>query len=463
MKKKSFFDRFGCLIIIIIFIGICYLFSWVVNIYDDYETKKEKSASVEIAKGDSCFKMKNSATALIYFKSAYNTYKSDSLVARIIYCEQAIGSYSESLKWLNILADRTGNSDFISIRRSFIVLQFGDTIKSKKILDEIINNPVALRSTWFGRSLLDSWLNKDADYTKASNYYRYYVEYLGKLIALKERLILSRDKAELYRIGEKLFSLAKDESDDYEIMNGYLDLYRNNPYVFSHIFNQSYGRLSDLEYQTWYTVGVNNYNCKTIICLVCDLKWKIFNTLLFIKHKNEGYEAAINYANYITNNNTQNCDTYNSYSKYIYGIYLGIKQKGKFPTSLTKEDLDSLIKNSFDLSTAYLTIGKVGKDIYGKRLDSGTMGDKIVDPIIIMDCNDWNWRNDSIPFNDYVLNVGTKKTIKYINDKFKYSITSTPKEDILNINYVATNRLTLNILQAECNKQMVKRNDKYSD
>lgn len=137
-----------------------------------------------------------------------------------------------------------------------------------------------------------------------------------------------------------------------------------------------------------------------------------------------------------------------------------------FPGNLTAEDLDFVLQNSIDKQTncipvANLTIGIknsnwiLGNNDWMNKIE----GDKIILPIIILECNDWNWKNSNINFHEYVQqNTNNFKSIKYINNDFKACNSSTCEEKFgLIIQYVPSNMYILNLLQMEYNKQQ-KRN-----
>lgn len=83
-------------------------------------------------------------------------------------------------------------------------------------------------------------------------------------------------------------------------------------------------------------------------------------------------------------------------------------------------------------------------------------GDKFIGPAIILQCNDWNWRNDSLTFPQYVeRHKKDLKTIKYLNDNFKASESSTEGQKFgLMISFIPSNTYEMNLLQAEYERQI---------
>lgn len=452
MKIKSVYEKYGCLINLGLVIAGFYLLVKVSELYDAHEERKADKAALVAARGDSCLRMNNVAEAVGYFKSAYAIYGSDSLAARILACEQYQNHTDEAVRWLDELQDRVGESDFITMRRCDIMLQDGDTASVRTMLDAIIDDPVRLPSTWLSRSMFDIWWNRDADYTRASRYFNYYVAYLGKLMAITRRLAIAKDTAEYDEVGKKLFRLAEDRADDYAVMNGYLDLLRENPRVFY---------LIDWKEQvahTSYVAGIGGYDTRNIMMMVSQLKWNLFNGILFFKHQRDGYDAAVDYALDITCHNTCNTDSYNNYSKFIFGIYLGARYKDRFPTRLTKADLDRIIRETPDTVNrsvrTFLTVGRVARKLPGISVKKSVRGDRFKDPVLILSCNDWNWQNDSLTFPDYVSRHATDlKILRYIDDNFNPCTSMTEEDKFgLEVELVPVSRQEMAVYQAEYDK-----------
>lgn len=403
-------------------------------------------------------------SAIESYTRAYERVKADSIAARIIACEQNRGNKDSALRWLDIFEENSEKSDFTALRRVYIHLQFNETENACKLLDSIIATPIEMRTSWFGRSLLDSWLNSDSDYTKAENYYRYYTEYGAKLLALDIRMSLADNINDKFKIGSALFALTKEYDDIYEIMDGYFDLQHSNPRVFNKIFNGTYRLTNELDQHVAYMIGQVRYNTDNIIEIISDYKWQIFNLLITHKHLHDGYDAAIRYANDITRNNTRNVDAYNNFQKYIYGIYLGASDNQKFHSLLTREELDDIISSSTDANNvippAIMTVARLNQrhildnSKYGEQIE----GDKPFFPIIILECNDWRWDNSTKPLAQYIYEAkGQRKTIRYIDDNFNAHSSYTDLDYFgITINYKTSNLACLKMLHAEFNKQMTK-------
>ncbi len=414
------------------------------------------SAHIENTKGDSCLRNNNIVDALEFYKSSYDIYNTDSVAAKIITCQQRMGNIDEAIKWLDILEDRVGEGDFVDLRRCFILYQKGDIEQVIMILNDIIHTPVALKLPAFGRSIFDSWWHSDANYSLCKSYYTYYVEYYAKLLALDYMMSLAKDDKELFDLGSMLFKLAEDCEDDYAITNRYNDFLRGGCEYFI--------RERTIDNCARYTIGLTKFSPDYIVQFVSNIKWNIFNNLIIYKHQREGYEEALQYALDITNNNECNSDSYSNYSKYIFGVYCGASDSSYFPTSLSVSDLDSAVlcvdSVAYALPRAYLTIGSIPKmplqfaSFASKKTDN-ISGDKIIDPIVILGCNDWKWTNDSITFVTYVAQSSdSHKTIWYVNDDFEACESSTNAEQFgLKIEYIPCNKCVLNILQAEYDKQ----------
>lgn len=452
MKIKSVYEKYGCLVNLGLVIAGIYLLVKVSDLYDAYENRKADKAAMVTARGDSCLRMNNVSEAVGYFKSAYAIYGSDSLAARILACEQYQNHTDEAVRWLDELQDRVGESDFITLRRCDIMLRRGDTVSVRTMLDAIIDDPIRLPSTWLTRSMFDIWWHRNADYTRASRYFRYYVAYIGKLMAISRRLSVAKDTAEYYDIGRKLFRLAEDRADDYAIMTGYLDLLRENPSVFYRI------DWKELVSHTYYVLGIGGYDIHNVMMLVSQLKWNLFNQILFFKHQHEGYNAAVDYALDITRHNTCNTDSYYNYSKFIFGIYLGARYKDRFPTRLTPTDLDRIIRENPDTVNrsvrTFLTVGHVIRQLSGAPVKKSVHGDQFKDPLLVLSCNDWNWRNDSLTFPDYVSrHAADLKVLRYIDDNFNLCTSATKDDKFgLNIELVPVSRQEMAVYQAEYDK-----------
>lgn len=444
---------FFIIIVSIVWISFCIEAGQLIG-FNQYYTSRDE-ASVMCLKGDSCVNINNIPKALDYYKSSYETFHTDSLAARILSCEQRLGNTENALSWLNLLESRTGMSEFTSLRKFQILLQGRDTANAISILDEITTTPLELRETSFYHSIIDLCFESDENYTKIENLYLYYAGYLEKLIALNYRIGLAKNNEELFDLGTRLFRLAEDLEDDYEIIKTYQYL-TNKPYIYH-----------ELDKCIYYTIGIKNVNLKNIANRVSEYKWSIFDKLLIYKHSTEGYDSALKYAQKITMNNTCNTDSYYSYSKFLFGIYLGASNKQVFPTSLTPDEIDEVFRSSFDpkvnkIPYAYLTVGRKPDMLFINSTNATNIeGDRIIDPIIVLNCNEWKYTNDSVSFSTYVKeNEGNYKTIKYINNDFVAGISSTNDDKFgLTILHVPSNKFVLNLFQEEYNKQIRLKSD----
>lgn len=421
------------------------------------EERIMEAANELVAKGDSCALAKNTEEALAYYNSSYKMYVSDNCIAKILYCRQALGQTDTALLWLNKLEENIGKTIFTELRRANIYLQSGDTTVSVRILDSLLAYPLVCKKCWFGRTLIDMFLYSDKNYTKAENHYQYYFNYLGKLLALNTRLNLEKDSSEYFDMGHLLFQLVEDRDDDYEIMNGYLET------LGSKWYTTSFEKNMNILYACNLYVGFS-----TILKVISDFKWGIFNNLLIKKHINDGYASALEYVNRITDNNEKNTDAYANYHKYLYGIYLGASENERFPSSLTVEEIDSILEKSVDrhnrLKPALIAIAKrrsklvidsVSNKINEVYVKTDIRGDKIVEPIMILGCNEWNCLDTTILVHDFIAqNKDKRKYLRYINNNFKACESYTDEEQFnLIINMELTNTYVLNLLEAEYGKQ----------
>ena len=431
------------------------------KIQEEKDRIAQDLASRACIQGDSCMVANDLRLASKFYTSSFSRNPTDSIVARLITCEQRQGNTAEALKWLDELEKQSRKSDFTALRRSNIILQSGDSTRALQLLDSILARPIRLKKSRFVQSLLDAWLHSNKDYTKATNYYCYYCDYLGKLMVLNSRLSIS-SKEDVFRQGAVLFHLAEDQVDDYEIMNEYLEMLRENSTVFWKILRKgwmSWGK-NDLDLHILYSTGFSNYDYHNLIDLVSSIKWRIFNNLIIQKHINQGHTEAVDYAQQITQSNSCNTDARYNFHKFIYGIYLGASNNDLFPSTLTVNDLDSILYQSLDtlqrIQPAYLTIGQRFMLSLGDKDKFHMTGDKFIGPAIILQCNDWNWRNDSLTFPQYVeRHKKDLKTIKYLNDNFKASESSTEGQKFgLMISFIPSNTYEMNLLQAEYERQI---------
>ena len=382
------------------------------------------------------------ASASKFYKSAYEKFHRDETILDIIHCEQKLGNTAEALMWLDLLEKRTYKSHFITLKRHEIMMQAGDEEKAVLLLDEIIAAPHQIKSTFF-KSLFDNKQNKRV----GKVYYKYYTEYWAKLLALDSRLNLAKSKDEWYEIGTKLFELVEDRSNDEEIIDNFLSL---NWYFYigfrAYQLHKEYLSLSN----------------KQVIKIVSDTKWNIFNRLIIARHRDYGFKSAVEYAQKITGNDTVNTDAYYRLSKYLFRAYLRAADSQTSSDALSSKTIDSILSKSIDsngeIPFANITIG----EMFGWTTNIKASGDRIITPIVILQCNEWDWQSSSVPLAQFVgENKNVAHKLRYLN-KFLIASESVVEEGLHNMtmNTIPSNRYILNLLQAEYNNQQLHKDNK---
>lgn len=399
--------------------------------------------------------------AIDYYKAAFDIVEGDTIASRIVACMRKLGNTAGALEWMDVYERVDRKSDLTAVRRAAIYLDANDPDRARSILDSVISTPVKLQTLGFGRTVLDSWLYKNAEYTEALNHYSYFVDYFAKLLALESRIQLARSADECYQLGGKLFCLAEDMEDDYALIHRYLEIKRGE----AKPYNMRYGSLA-LELDDILTHVENNVinsyaGPLVILNTVSRMKWDLFNRIVVKKHFYEGYQAAVDYANLITANNTRNADAYANYHKYLYGIYLGVGGDSRFQTELTIEELNDIMHKSVDENgETPLMLINVGRefDTKGSNDKQNTVfGDRIIAPIVVMGCNDWTCRDASTNFiGGYILqNRGRRKTLRYIDDSYEARTTYTYQ---ITFNLIFSSEpsslMYVNLLEAEYAKRM---------
>lgn len=190
------------------------------------------------------------------------------------------------------------------------------------------------------------------------------------------------------------------------------------------------------------------------------MKWWMFNTVLTYVHQINGYQAALDFANRITRNNTLNADSKYSYHKYFYGIYLGANDPAKFPTTLTPEELDTILAYSTDYNgvvpSANFIVLKGKKNFLKKYYSLDNLreeGDVVIEPIVLLEhktnFGQWSWKAQNVPYL-----YKDSNAISYINNQFKASDSVIGYEFFkCDTKQMPSTLYVLNLLQAEYSKQ----------
>lgn len=397
------------------------------------------------------------------YAAAFERTQVDTIASRLIQCKQAAGDINGALEWLNLYEEVDRKSDFTTLRRAQIYIQNGSLDQAKTLLHTIIDSPVQLSKVGFLRPIIDQWLNSDQDHTSAVNHYQYYVDYVAKLTALQWLLYYAEDMDEVFELGERLSLLAEDCEDDYAIMDQYFEYthIKGGAFITSKysLIGSAYHAANKINQHVTNTLGVPPFCSVNILTYISDTKWSIANNLLTSKHLVDGFDAAVEYINQITANNTRNTDTFQMYNKFIYGIYLAASGSEAFDKYLTREEMDAILLNSVDangkIPYLYLTIGEDG--ILGKEDREAIQGDEVSLPIIVLGCNDWTCYDQMQTFGQYNLqHRGERKTIRYIDTNFDARSSYTDRDMFgLQIHAFPSNLMCLNLLQAVYDKQML--------
>ena len=437
-------DNIGCGILGIVFV----IFIIVISLLTKKWDKDSAYANELIAAGDSCFRNNNIADAINYYSEAFDVSNIDSLASTLMKCEYMIGNKEAALNWLDEIGRATFQSDLIELHRNHTLFSIHkDTSKYVSALDSMLNVPVRLTTSSFIRKLWDMLIAEDINYTQDKYYDRYYFDYYAKLMVLYNRINMCRTYEEFISIGEYIFKLTDDQEDDYAYINDYLregkttdyELKKHEKFVLNTGLDPTYTELSYLE-------------------RTANFKWFLFDIMLASVHQVHGYEAALEYANKITCNNSLNADTDFSYNKFIYGIYSGITDSTIFPTSLTRSELDTILTYSSDkngripFARAFIACGRFNPFANHKFSIEKfrTDGDIVHDPVVILETDFWNWKeqNDPFIFSDEGINIS------YISDIYTAS-DSKICCNVLSVDVypIITTLYAMNLLQAEYNKQ----------
>ena len=456
MKKKLV--RWGIFLAVVG--AIYFVISYSIKCDDERREAVEELCSQAYARASE----QDFAAAEELYVKAFEVAKVDTIASRLIQWNQTLGDTKGAIEWLNTYEEVDKKSDFTTLRRVQIYIQENDMDQAKKLLYDIINTPVKLQSTSFLRSIIDSWLKSDQDHTSAVNHYQYYVDYMAKLTALEWLLSYTKDIDEAFAIGERLFLLAEDCEDDYAIMNQFLEYQHVRTGSF-HIskYHQWMGSANldvmHIDNHIKNSLAKPEFSPNNILTHISDTKWSIANDLITIKHLVEGFDAAVEYINRITANNTRNTDTYQMYCKFIYGIYLAASGSDAFNRVVTREEMDAILLNSVDengnIPFVFLTIGDVG--LWGKEDREAIQGDEVNLPIIVLGCNDWTCYDTTQFFGQYnAKHKGERKTMRYIDTNFKACSSYTDRDVFgLGVHSFPSNLMCLNLLQAVYDKLVV--------
>lgn len=451
-KKLSEDVREGlsCLACVIIFFIIIGIFALLIRYWDKIDEENHRIYVEMAAKGDTCALCNNLEDAVKYYTEAFKKQEVDTLAVTLMNCEFALGNIDAGLKWLDKYADMTFRSDFVELRRTWV--QFtkdGDTTKMVSSLDAIIKNPLKIEPVSGMRMLWDAFWNSDSNYRKKNNYSLYYFDYYAKLTALYYRLMFCKTPEEYLGMSEFIFTLVEDQEDDYVYIDEYTKLGGTSDIAYKleeherRIMNSS-GPMSWLPMEE-----------KTNM-----MKWWMFNTVLTYVHQINGYQAALDFANRITRNNTLNADSKYSYHKYFYGIYLGANDPAKFPTTLTPEELDTILAYSTDYNgvvpSANFIVLKGKKNFLKKYYSLDNLreeGDVLIEPIVLLEhktnFGQWSWKAQNVPYL-----YKDSNAISYINNQFRASDSVISYEFFkCDTKQMPSTLYVLNLLQAEYSKQ----------
>lgn len=447
--------------IVLILAGCCCALVHII----DYIQEKESEVVTELcSQAYARIQEQDFAAAEELYIKAFEVAQVDTIASRLIQWNQASGDTKGAIEWLNVYEEVDKKSDFTTLRRAHIYIQEGSLDLAKTLLHSIVDSPIKLSPVVFFRPIIDKWLYSDQDYTSAVNHYQYYVDYMAKLTALQWLLIYATDMDEAFALGQQLFLLAEDCEDDYAIMNQFLRYQHvkvGSLYFSKYMRGMGSAALDVIHINDHIknSLAQPNFNSNNILTHISDTKWSIFNYLITTKHLVEGFDAAVEYINRITVNNTQNTDTYQMYGKFIYGIYLAASGSDAFDRVVTKEEMDAILLNSVDenghIPFVYLTIGDVG--ILGNEDRDAIQGDEVRLPIIVLGCNDWTCYDTTQSFGEYnAKHKGERKTMRYIDTNFKVRSSYTDRDMFgLNVHSFPSNLMCLNLLQAVYDKQVV--------
>lgn len=437
------------------------LFVWLYETTERYE-RLELEAYELWQNGNEEMADNNYTAAVEYYESAFDKVEGDTIVSRIVTCMKRMGNTAGALKWLNKYEEIDRKSDFTAMRRASIYLEAKDTSRARTILDKVISTPAKLQTGGFGRTMLDSWLYKNSDYTDALNHYIYYTDYYAKLLALKFRMQIAQSNSERLELGEKLFCLVEDCENDYAIMSRYLQIKRGEAQPYNSLYGSLAVELADIESHIKCNI-INAYANPTIIVeSVSQLKWDMFNRLIARKHLDEGYQAAVDYAKRITADNTRNTDTYANFYKYLYGVYLGASGDSRFNTELTVADLDQILSLSItddgEIPRVFINVGFRSNNAKDDIIFDSVLGDRIIDPIVVLCCNDWNCYNVSKFLPLYIFELkGKRKELQYIDDNYEVCTSYTYLDDFgLHFKLVESNLMYVATLVMEYSKRVSK-------
>lgn len=457
MTRKKFSEGakegLSCLVMLIIVAIIITVFALLLRYWDKKDAENHRIYVEMAGKGDSCLQHSDLKEAVRYYTKAFEAQEVDTLAVTLFNCELALGNVDAGLTWLDKYADMTFRSGFVELRRTWA--QFakdGDTTQMISSLDAMIRKPLTLESPSAIRRLWDTFWNDDSDYTMKNNYTLYYSDYYAKLTALYYRLGACKTEEEFREISEYIFKLAEDQEDDHAYIDEFTKLGGKSD-ISSDIYAHEARLMNTTDELRWQSMQHRTY----------IMKWWMFNLAVTDMHVKHGYRAAVDYANSLTGNNALNADSNHSYHKCLYGIYLGASDPAKFPTTLTVDELDTILAYSMDhngmIPSATYTVVTGGQNVIGKRIYTLEQfredGDVITEPIIVLACGrnhaeTWNWKMSGPP----VILSDSSTSVSYINNQFKAS-ESTIKPVLLGAKtyQIPSTLYVLNLLQAEYSKQ----------
>ena len=437
-------SNIGCIILLVAFV----LFLVVVALLSRKWDKDEAYAKELVVMGDSCFKNNDLAAAIKYYVEAFDTYEIDTLASTLMKCEYWSGNPNKTLEWLDKIGEMRFHSDFIEIHRNQTLFSMtGDTARYVSVLDSLIFEQISLKKVSGIRRIWDLVMNNDINYTQKENYDRYYFNYYAKLLALHYRFGMCRSYDEFVSTGAYLFNLVEDQEDDYEYMDDFLNMGGNSS--ISNVLK---------EHEKLVMNTTQGHQTMTYMDRVSNYKWWMFNILVTYVHQMKGYEVALDYANKITDNNKLNADSNYSYNKFLYGIYSGVNDKNAFPTSLTRCELDAILEYSSGhngyIPNAQAVVVTGGYNFLTRHKYSidefRQSGDIVYEPIVIIESDTWNWKEQCVPF----LAKDEGVNLSYISDTYKASDSNVCFDFFqVRLTPVMSTLYVMNLLQAEYNKQ----------
>ena len=407
-----------------------------------YKINNEDVASVYISRGDSCYVIGNVELAKEYYIKSNNTNETGRAIAGIIKCEKVLGDTESALRWLDLYENATEKSVFTALERFQLTLNTGDSVAAISLLDDIIDDePIELESLSFLDAVTDPYEGEHKRYS------RYYMAYFGRLNALSCRMGFAKSDAEIFTLGKKLFHIVEDRNNDYMILKDYKNLQK--PYRFKGLIPSiSRDFFNDyLKVQDNFCYNYNQMNIEDIAVLVSEFKWQLFNDLIVLKHKCDGFGPAIEYANSITRNNTCNTDAFYPYHKFFYRLYWDANKKRG---NITASEIDSILH-----ATSYGTDELSYTDL---ALVKSSFLSRVTQPMIMMWYKSWTCDNDTVTFNKYVDDNHGFLTgfCGYYNNKFEALFTI---ENIfpVSIHSCSSNEFTIKVLKYEFDKQAQKK------